>query len=106
MDKKRKILNNQQLTNVDADHEISITKLETNKKKKIKKCGKVPKVTIADVMQSLVEFQSSVSKFQASVNERLDKIENRIDKLETSVNQRLDNLTDRVNRIEKEVFKN
>lgn len=64
MNKKRKSLNKQQLTAVVNNHEVRITKLETKKKKIIKKCGKGPKVTIANVMQTLVKFQISVLSFK------------------------------------------
>lgn len=92
MDKKRKSLNNQQLTNAIVDHEIRISKLETKKKKIIKKCGKTPKPTIADVMQLLVNFQNSV-------DERFDKIENEIKDL----NKRVDVLSDKVDALENQV---
>ena len=101
MDKKRKTLNNQQLTDAVVHHEIRITKLEAKKKKIIKKCGKGPKVTIADVMQTLLQFQNSVDQRLNKVEKRLDKIENRIDKLETSV----EFLNNQVQILNKAVFK-
>lgn len=76
--KKKQPLNNQQLTDAVIDHELRIANLEFKKKKPPRDGNKPPKITIADVMKTLVDFQTSVNKSISNLSERVSKIENEV----------------------------
>lgn len=72
--------------------------MESKKKKPPQNDNKPPRITIADVMQTSVEFQSSV-------DQRFNKLESSVEQRFNKMDQRLKNFSDRVGKIEKEVFK-